>query len=201
MNMYLQLSIFTQLMLNANPSIEDDFLGWIFLSGMLFDAPEKWWGDYGQRDCPHEGMDFCLYRDRSFQMRQLDTHTQIPVIFDGMVRAMFKDYLGQAIVVEHDLPAEGIAFKERLLTVYAHTQPMEGILPGRQLKQGDIIATIAGTDHSKASILPHLHLSMAIPAADLSYDAFVWNIMRDPERMLLLNPMHILDAGGQATHL
>ena len=171
----------------------------MFLGGMLFDAPEKWWGDYGHRDFPHEGMDFCLYRDRSFDMQQLDTHTQIPVIFDGMVRAVFKDYLGQAIVVEHDLSVNGTALIETLLTVYAHTQPMEGILPGRQLKQGDIMATIAGTDHSKANILPHLHLSMAIPAPDLSFDAFVWNIMRDPKRMVLLNPMHILDVKGQAT--
>ena len=196
--MYLQPPIFTQLMRNANPSIQDDFQRWMFHSGMLFGSPEKWWGDYGQRDFLHEGMDFCLYQDQSDHMRQLDTQTQIPVIFDGIVRAVFKDYLGQAIIIEHDLSVNGTTLKEKLLTAYAHTQPMEGILPGRQLKQGDIIATIAGTDHSKANILPHLHLSMAIPAPDLPFDAFVWNIMRDPKRMILLNPMHILDAKGQA---
>ena len=54
----MQSSIFTQLMLNANPSIQDNFHDWMFHSGMLFNSPEKWWGDLGQREFPHEGLDF-----------------------------------------------------------------------------------------------------------------------------------------------
>jgi len=196
--MVMQLSIFTQMVVNANPSVLEDFDSWMFHSGMLFDSPDKWWGDWGKRDFPHEGMDFCFFRNRSNRRCRLGTQTRIPVLFDGVVRAVFKDYLGQAIVVEHDIPADGRTSKSRLLTVYAHTLPMESIAPGRQLNHGDIIATIAGTHHSKANILPHLHLSMAIPAPDLLFDAFVWNIMRDPKCMILLNPMHILDAKGQA---
>jgi murein DD-endopeptidase MepM/ murein hydrolase activator NlpD len=111
---------------------------------------------------------------------------------DGVVRAVFKDYLGQAIVVEHDIPMDGTRSKSGLLTVYAHTNPQEDVTPGKQLDQGDIIATIADTHHSKANILPHLHLSVAIPAPGLSFNAFVWNIMRDPARIILLNPVHIL---------
>ena len=189
MNMIMHPCIFTQLILNANPSIRDDFDGWMFHAGMLFDSPEKWWGDLGQRDFPHEGMDFCCFRDRSNRRHRLSTQTRIPVMFDGMVRAVFKDYLGRAIVVEHDIPVDGKISKKGLLTVYAHTNLMEGVKPGKQLNQGDIIATIASTHQSKANILPHLHLSVAIPAPDLSYDPFVWNIMRDPARIILMNPM------------
>ena len=189
------------MVVNANPSVLEDFDAWIFHSGMLFGSPYKWWGDWGKRDFPHEGMDFCLFRNRSHRRCRLGTQTRIPVLFDGVVRAMFKDYLGHAIVIEHDLPADKRTSNSRLLTVYAHTHPMEGIEPSRHVNQGDIIATIAGTDHSKANILPHLHLSVAIPAPDLSFDAFVWNIMRDSARIILLNPMHILDAEGQANRL
>jgi hypothetical protein len=31
---------------------------------MLFNSPDKWWGDHGLRDYPHEAIDMCLYRDR-----------------------------------------------------------------------------------------------------------------------------------------
>jgi murein DD-endopeptidase MepM/ murein hydrolase activator NlpD len=184
-------SPFTQITVNANPSLLDDFDSWIFHHGMLFGAPDKWWGDFGQRDFPHEGLDFCLYRDRSDHKRRLDTQTRIPVMFDGVVRAVFKDYLGQAIVVEHAIPVHGKTVNIGLLTIYAHTDPLEGVKPGQRLHRGDIIATIAGTRRSKANILPHLHLSVAIPVPDLTFDGFVWNIMRDPARITLLNPMDI----------
>ena len=184
----MQSSIFTQMMVNANPAMLEQFESWVFHAGMLFDSPDKWWGDWKKREFPHEGLDFCLFRDRSHHVRQLGTQTRIPVMFNGVVRAMFKDYLGQAIVVEHDIPGKGEALPGRLLTVYAHTNPLEGIEPGKRLQRGDIIAFIADTRRSKANILPHLHLSVAIPAPDLSFGGFVWNIMRDPARIVLLNP-------------
>jgi hypothetical protein len=184
---------------NANPCMRDGFDAWVFHAGMLFGSPDKWWGDWKKRDFPHEGLDFCLFRDRAHRMRRLDTHTRISVLFDGIVRAVFKDYLGRAIVVQHDISVDGTTPKRGLLTVYAHTRPLEGIKPGKRLKRGDIMASIAGTQHSKAKILPHLHLSLAIPAPDLSFEGFVWNIMRAPDRIILLNPMHILDTKGQST--
>ena len=188
----MQPSIFTQMIVNANPSMRDNFDSWMFHSGMLFDAPEKWWGDFGQRDFPHEGVDFCLYWDRSHERRRLGTRTRIPVMFDGVVRAVFTDYLGRAIVVEHDIFVDGSPAQSRLLTVYAHTHPLKSVKPGARLNQGEVIATIAGTHRSKANILPHLHLSVAMAAPDLSFDAFVWNIMRDPGRITLLNPLYVL---------
>ena len=187
-------SPFTQITVNANPSILDDFGSWMFHPGMLFGSPDKWWGDFGQRDFPHEGLDFCLYRDRSHRRRRLDTQTRIPVLFNGVVRAVFKDYLGRAIVVQHAIRVDGKTLHGGLLTVYAHTNPLEGITPGRRLEQGDIIALIADTHGSKANILPHLHLSVAIPAPVLSLDGFVWNVMRDPARITRVNPLHFLGA-------
>ena len=186
-------SPFTHMLVIANPSILDGFDAWVFDAGMLFGSPDKWWGDLGQRDFPHEGMDICLFRDQSDHTRRLDPRTRIPVMYDGVVQAVFKDYLGRAIVVEHDIFVDGDSAKSRLLTVYAHTDPLEGVVPGKRLKQGDIIATIADTRRFKPNILPHLHLSVAMAAPDLSFDAFVWNVMRDPARITLLNPWHILD--------
>jgi murein DD-endopeptidase MepM/ murein hydrolase activator NlpD len=185
---------FTRMVINANGLDPDDFTGWIFHPGMLFGSPDKWWGDRGQRDFPHEGIDVCLYGNRRGQTLALDAQSRIPVMHSGCVKAMFTDYLGQALIVEHTLE-KGKYYK--FLTVYAHTKPLSGIQIGQDLKAGDIIATIADTHRSKANIRPHLHLSIGIPAPELSYEAFVWNIMRNPDLVRLLNPLTLIQGPYQ----
>ena len=190
MNVALKQARFTERLIEANQLALNGFESWLFCSGMQYGSPDKWWGDHGKRDFPHEGIDICLYRDRTQQMRRLEEHTRIPVAHDGVVRAMFNDYLGQAVIVEHESAVIG---PKRFLSVYAHTTPLKGIRIGKTLNKGDIIATIADTRHSKANIIPHLHLTLALPAPDLSYEPFVWNIMRDPDKVTLLNPIGIID--------
>ena len=181
---------FTQMLIGANGLDPVDFDGWIFDPGMLFGSLDKWWGDRGQRDFPHEGIDIGLYQNRARQVLLLGPQTRIPVMYTGVVRALFQDYLGQAVIVEH--PSMGGAPKT-FLSVYAHTRPLAGLQVGTTLKRGDILATIADTRKSKAKILPHLHFSLGIPAAHLDYEQFVWNIMRDPEQVVLLNPLARID--------
>jgi len=178
------------MMIQANNLNPANFESWLFCQGMLFGSPDKWWGDRGLRDFPHEGIDFCLYSDPSGQIRRLNEQTRIPVMHDGVVQAMFTDYLGQAIVIEHEY---GLHQSGKFLTVYAHTNPQDGIRPGVILNEGDIIATIADTKHSKAKILPHLHLSFGLPSPALRYDPFVWDIMRDAGRITLLDPFDAID--------
>jgi len=107
------------------------FESWIFCLGMLFNSPDKWWGDHGSRDYPHEGIDLCLYRDRS-------------------------------------------------------------------RRKGIVLATLADTSHSKANIIPHLDFSLGRPFRSLSYDRFVWNIIRDPKKINLLDPLTVIDWPYQA---
>jgi murein DD-endopeptidase MepM/ murein hydrolase activator NlpD len=181
---------FTELLREANTIGPGDLNCWAFCPGMRFGSTEKWWGDHGQRDFPHEGIDLCLYEDSNGQLLRLDAKTRIPVISDGVIRAIFKDYLGQAVIVEHE-DAESRSGK--YLSVYAHTRPIDGLRLGATVRAGDIIASIADTRHSRAKILPHLHLSIGRPSPDLAYENFVWNIMRDPGRVTLLNPMDAID--------
>ena len=181
---------FTANLIEANGFDSGDFMCWVFAPGMLFKAPDKWWGDYGRRDFPHEGLDFCLFRHAAGHLHRLDEGTRIPVMHDGCVRALFTDYLGQAVVIEHEripgLPAKAIS-------IYAHTKPENGILPGVNVRAGEIIASIAGTGHSKTNILPHLHLSLGRPSPDIVYEPFVWNQMRDPDRVTLFDPLSLVD--------
>jgi murein DD-endopeptidase MepM/ murein hydrolase activator NlpD len=186
----LRKTRFTRMMIQANNLNPANFESWLFCQGMLFGSPDKWWGDHGLRDFPHEGIDFCLYSDPSGQICRLNEQTRIPVMHDGLVQAMFTDYLGQAIVIEHEY---GHHQNGKFLTVYAHTNPQDGIRPGVAVNEGDIIATIADTKHSKAKILPHLHLSFGLPSPALRYDPFVWDIMRDAGRITLLDPFDAID--------
>ncbi len=178
------------MLIKANDIDPSDFHSWIFCPAMLFNSPDKWWADHGRRDYPHEGIDFCLYRDRSGRMLRIHENTRIPVIHDGVVRARFADYLGEAVIIEHQNAQRG---NETYLSVYAHTTPQDGIQAGTMVKKGDIIVTIAGTSRSKSKILPHLHFTLARPSPDLVYDSFVWNKMRDPDLVALQNPISIID--------
>lgn len=183
-------SRFTDMLIAENGLSPDEFQRWLFCPGMRFNSPDKWWGDHGLRDFPHEGIDLCQYEDHSGVIQRLDHRTRIPVMHDGVVRAMFKDYLGRAVIIEHRRPA---AESSKYLSVYAHTQPLSGLEVGTLVEQGDVIATIADTSHSKANIRPHLHFSLGIPSNHLSYDGFVWNVMRDPEMITLLDPLVVID--------
>jgi murein DD-endopeptidase MepM/ murein hydrolase activator NlpD len=179
---------FTQMLVRANGIDPNAFCNLVFWPGMLFNSMDKWWGDYGRRDFPHEGVDVCLYQDTAGQIHRLGENARIPVMHAGVVRALFTDYLGQAVILEHDLPAG----PSRLLSVYAHTQPLAGIEPGVSVAAGDIIATIADTSRSKTDILPHLHLSFGTPSMKMVYEPFVWDSMRDPEQVALLDPLGVI---------
>ena len=191
----LKKSRFTEMLIAENALDQSGFEHWLFCQGMLFDSPDKWWGDHGRRDFPHEGIDLCLYLDDSQKVRRLDDKTWIPVMHDGAVKAIFKDYLGQSVVIEHKNSGSKI---ERFMSMYAHTNPRTEIEVGTIVQEGDIIATIADTSHSKANILPHLHFSLGLPAKAFSYDGFVWNIIRNPTMMTLLDPLAVIDWPYQA---
>ena len=197
-------SRFTEMLIEANELDQNGFENWIFCNGMLFNSPDKWWGDHGMRDYPHEGVDLCLYSDSSRNICCIDEKTRIPVMQRGMIKAMFKDYLGQAIVIEHE---RNDSNPGRFISFYAHTKPNDRIEVGMIVEEGDIIATLADTSHSKAQIIPHLHLSLGRPAKSFSYDGFVWNTVRKPEEIILLDPLPViewpyqeLDAGESFCH-
>jgi murein DD-endopeptidase MepM/ murein hydrolase activator NlpD len=188
--LYLKKSRFTEMLIEENALDQSGFECWIFCHGMLFNSPDKWWGDHGLRDYPHEGIDLCLYADQYNMIQRINEKTRIPVIQDGVVKAMFKDYLGKAIIIEHEHSGRDIG---RFISFYAHTNPHSEIENGVIVKEGDVIATLAETSNSKAKIKPHLHFSIGLPSESFSYDGFVWNTIRNPEMISLLDPLNVMD--------
>ena len=188
--LYLKKSRFTEMLIEENALDQSGFERWIFCHGMQFNSPHKWWGDHGLRDYPHEGIDLCMYKDRSSRIRHINEKTRIPVMQDGIVKAIFKDYLGKAVIIEHENSGSNHG---RIISFYAHTNPRPEIEDGVIVKEGDIIATLADTNNSKSNIIPHLHFSLGLPSKVFSYDGFVWNTIRQPEMMTLLDPLVVID--------
>jgi hypothetical protein len=74
------------------------------LPGMAFGAMDKWWGDQGRRERPHEGVDLCLYRDGHGEVRRLGEHARLPAMYDATVVRLCDDFLGRSVMMEHELP-------------------------------------------------------------------------------------------------
>jgi murein DD-endopeptidase MepM/ murein hydrolase activator NlpD len=181
---------FTEMLIEENALGKSGFEHWIFCQGMLFNSLDKWWGDHGRRMHPHEGIDLCLYRDRSGKTRRIEKNARIPVMDDGLIKIIINDFLGKTIVMEHETTHGSI---ERFISFYAHTEPHSSIEVGAFVKEGDIIATLGDTSHSTSNIIPHLHFSVGIPSQTFSYDEFIWNTIRIPEKISLLDPLAVID--------
>jgi len=164
-----------------------DVQEWLFCAGMLFGAKGKWWGDRGPRDRSHEGLDLLLYKDRQARVRRIKETTRIPVMHDGVIVGIINDFLGKSIIVEHRLMERG-----RGLTIYGHTRPLKGIHPGMAVRQGAVIATVAGSGRSAFPMAPHLHLSIAWVPEPISYDQLNWESIATSKMLTLLDPLGLI---------
>ena len=181
---------FTEFLVRENSLDECGFEEWSFYPGMLFNAPDKWWGDQGKRDKPHEGLDLFLYRDQRDRILHLDKKTKIPVMYDGVVVGIVNDFLGKSVIIEHCFPDSD---NRRFCTIYGHTNPHGGINIGRIVKQGDIIATLAAPGKSKAGISTHLHITVGWIFKFILYDRLDWETIGAPDTMTLLDPLNVID--------
>ena len=189
--MSLKRSRFTECFVHENALGNRNFEAWVFCSGMLFNAPNKWWGDQGQRDNPHEGLDLCIYRTRQHGLYRLDEKTKIPALYDGVIIRIVNDFLGRTLIMEHNVldGADG-----RLLSIYGHINPCAGLQVGSIVKEGRIIATLADPGTPKADIVPHLHISLGWISKDMSYEKLDWKSISDPNTLTLLDPLLALPA-------
>jgi murein DD-endopeptidase MepM/ murein hydrolase activator NlpD len=181
---------FTEFLIRENALDGGGFKEWIFCPGMLFNAPDKWWGDQGKRDRPHEGLDLCFYRDRRDRVLRVDTKTRIPVMYGGEVIGIVNDFLGKSVIIEHGFTHSD---DRRLCTIYGHTNPHEGLHVGRIVKEGEIIATLADSGKSEANMFPHLHISLGWTSKSISYDQLDWKTIGAQNMLTLLDPLDVMD--------
>ncbi len=166
------------------------FKEWIFHPAMLFGSLQKWWGDSGKRQRPHEGLDLCLYRTREGNIDYLTGETKIPVVFAGQIIKVSDDFLGQSVFVGHDVyDSDG----RQLYTIYGHIKPGNNIRPGKRLSEGDVIGVITGTGDSEAFTPRHFHVSVAWIPNIMHVPELGWQTINDPTRVVLLDPLSVIE--------
>ena len=189
---------FTDFLIRKNDLAENGFDRWVFHPGMLFHSPDKWWGDRGRRQTPHEGLDLCFYRAPGGRMHCLDDKTRIPVLYDGIIVAIVNDFLGKSVIVEHPHDGSGSL---GLCSIYGHTNPPHNLQIGNSVKKGEILATLAGSSRSKSGIQPHLHISLGLTDKCISYEQFDWETIGSWQMLTLIDPLPVLDHSYQVVKL
>ncbi|NOY52435.1 MAG: hypothetical protein GXP58_02315 [Deltaproteobacteria bacterium] len=184
---FLMLRSFGQELISTNHL---DFVEWVLISGMLFGAEEEWWGEGRCRPLPHEGIDLALYRDCRGKTVSLKGRTRIPVAAAGEVVAVIKDFLGRSIFVHH------VQYDEedvRLFTLYGHTRPYPGVVPGCFLQAGEVMATLAEVRNPVPGLLPHLHLSVALIPRSISQEELCWERLTLRDDVVFIDPVELLE--------
>lgn len=162
------------------------FKRWLFQPGMRFNDIKKWWGDFGLRHAAHEGVDFCCFENREGEIVILDGEIVVPTMYDGEVAAVFDDFMGQSILMQHTIYHKAA----RLYSIYAHTLPLDTVRAGASLRAGENIATLYR--HKNGPIAPHLHLSVLWVQMDCQAEKIRWETINDPDIATLCNPLDFL---------
>jgi murein DD-endopeptidase MepM/ murein hydrolase activator NlpD len=185
-----RLADFSQRLIRCNGLERLGFEQWIFYPGMLFQAEDLWWAGGRRRRSPHEGVDICIYADSEGQHRSLDKGTKVPLTYGGEIVKIDDDFLGKSIYVSHNFYDSA---GNQLHTIYGHTSPCNEVRRGEAFAEGDVIATIGAAGSRKASIPPHLHISIAWIPKSIPCERLNWETISAPGNAILLDPLQIMD--------
>ena len=178
---------FTEHFIRANGLGKNDFEEWLLCSGMLFEAPDRWWGFQGKRKKLHEGLDLGFYRNQKKEIIGFNDSTKIPTIYDGVIVGIFNDFLGKSIFVKHEISS---ADDGTLFTIFGHVNPEKEIYPGMRLEEGKIIASVANAGTSR--MRPHLHLSIGWAKKEITEEFLDWKVISSSETLKQIDPLEII---------
>ena len=184
-------SKFIEFMVEHNRPRMAGFKRWVFQPGMGFQALQKWWGDQGQRAAPHEGLDLYTFEDADGRLKTVDQHIQIPAPFAGHIVKIDRDFLGKSIYLRHAIFAAG---GRQLLSAFGHTIPRDDLKTGRQVAEGEIIATISEFSGKQTKLLPHLHLTFGWAPVDRSADQLTWENLGNDPGITLIDPLTVISS-------
>lgn len=185
----MQKSQFHHFFLQQNNFDRFGFDEWVFYPGMLFNNPQKWWANGEVRQSPHEGIDFCFYRDTTGLIRNLNEKTKIPVFYKGNVVHIHNDFLGKSVYVQHNFHNDR---KHVLFTIYGHIIPVKGLAKDNILREGNILATVASVSE-ESKILPHAHITVAWIPESFPHEKLNWEAISNPHLATLCNPLEFID--------
>ena len=178
---------FTEHFIRANGLGKNDFEEWLLCSGMLFKAPNTWWGIQGKRKKLHEGLDLGFYRNQKKEIIGFDDSTRIPTIYEGVIVGIFNDFLGKSIFIKHEISS---ADNGTLCTIFGHVNPESNIYSGMRVEEGEIIASVANSGKSRVS--SHLHMSFGWAKKEITEEILDWKIISSSEMLKLIDPLETI---------
>ena len=188
--MSIRKSNFSAFLVTSNGIDKSGFYQWVFYPGMLFQSASKWWGDWGTRKRPHEGLDICFYRGTDGIVSSLDAKVNIPVLYEGTVVWLFVEFLGKSVFV---LIYIYDTHKNQLCRIFGHTDPCHYIEPATPLGEGAIIATICDAERRGAQMSSHLLLSIAWVPKSYDYQQLNWETLHQNTEVMLADPLDFIE--------
>lgn len=183
-------SNFSQTILRLN-QVAETFSGWFFRDGMGFGETSAWWKP-GERLTPHEGIDLLFFVNQQGETRQLPDGAVVPAAWEGMVTAVFDDFLGSTVMLGHGITDDR---GWRLHGIYSHTRPLVGL--GEKVLTGQAVATVTEDGATRSKTPPsHLHLSLAWLHPELAPTSLDWPAISGSPMVRLVDPACLL--GGAA---
>lgn len=160
--------------------------------GMGFDSPRKWWGDHGERQSVHEGLDVCFLQGSDGSIQAVGPDFKVAPVRPGTVVRICSDFLGQTVILSHGRtgPESG-----ELLSLYAHLEADQGLCTGDRLWAEDILGKTVQSDALPVGMLPHLHISLAWNKRPLAYNHLEWPRLSRREGVCFLNPLPWIEEG------
>lgn len=163
---------------------------WLLYPGMHFGEQRIWWGDHGRRAAPHEGLDLCRYRSGDGSVQEIPPGTLIPLLWDGEIAGITDDFLGRSVFVRHPRPGEG---DRRLYSIYGHLIPEVTLVPGLQLRAGEVVGSLAPGRRKISGPPPHLHLSTALIPGNFPRERLSWDMTASEDAALFIDPLSMID--------
>ncbi len=181
--MNLNKSLFTEHLARLNAL---RFKKWIFEPGMLFSSEMKWWGEKGRRGSPHNGLDLLFYEASDGKLKTIVEGTKVPIIYDGKLVRVIGDFLGYSMFAAHEIYDKDF----RLFTVYGHVLQLPHVSIGEPLREGAVIATLAGP--SKKVVPSHIHISLALIPKTMSAEELTWKLLDENKAVRFFDPRRII---------
>jgi len=175
--------------LRCNGMQRDGFLEWVFHPGMLFGSVQKWWGEGGCRDNPHEGLDIAWFRDGGGEIRRLGAGTLVPALYGGEVVRIGHDYLGESVYVCHGMED---GYGRTLHTIYGHIRPGDHIRRLASVGAGEALGTVVDPGLRDRKAPAHLHITAAWIPGSLPPEGMTWREIGALGPEGLLNPLDLI---------
>jgi hypothetical protein len=169
-----------------------EFESWVFKPGALFESSDIWWKTKTQysRAYPHEGVDFYYYQSRAGkELLHVAEGTPVPLIFNGRLQSVFKDFIGLSLLFATDLYQQIDGKKFQFYVLYTHVRPIKPLISelGNQFKAGAVLFTY--NYQSKKFAPPHLHLTTFWADEQFNPKAASWDNIDTSPNIILINPL------------